>query len=122
MSTEVSMPDYLGARAFEVSLSGDTPLPRSGATFIVDFNYDGAVTENSGEKSEGLVLPLVLQMTAPDGRVVVERVFDKMEPDSADLTPDQGGPHMIRIVEQYHNHWFGSLIVEVAGDGSNKVP
>lgn len=119
MPIDVAMPDYLGARALTVALSGDTPRPTQGEPFIVDFGYEDASTQGAGQPApEGVVLPLILQLIAPSGRIVFERVFEDVEPDSADMIADEGGLHLVRIVERYHNRWFGSLVVDVEGDRS----
>lgn len=118
MSVEDQLPTYLGARAIAIYLSAETPTPSEGHPFIVEFGYGDA--ELALGSREGLMLPLVLQLFAPNGRIVFERVFDEVLPDSADVIADEGGAFLLRFAERFHNRWFGSLIVYVKGDDPEK--
>lgn len=118
MSREIAMPDYVGAKAIVVQLSSATPAPTEGQVFVVEFDFSRAETEPSTDNSptaEGPALPLVVQLIAPSGRISSERVLDLVVPDSADFIADEGGAHLVRIAERYHNRWFGSLVVDVVG-------
>jgi len=102
-------PAYLGEQRISLSLSEETGAPTEGAPVIVELDYAKA-------EPEGVTLPIVCTVFAPSGRALLSRVFTRMLPASLEWSPDEAGPHLVRVGEMFHNLWFGSLIVHVTGD------
>lgn len=99
----------LGDDAIGLSLSPDTAAPLQGAPVIVLCDYSAA-------EPNGVVLPVVVQVIAPDGRVTVNRTVTRVLPASFDFIPDMAGVHLARVAEMNHNRWFGALQISVQGD------
>jgi len=102
-------PPYLGEQRITLSVSEDTGTPTEGAPVLIDIDYARA-------EPEGIVLPVSCVVIAPSGRTLFSRVFTRMLPASLEWSPDEAGPHLVRVGELFHNLWFGTLVVEVAGD------
>ncbi len=106
---EISPPEY-GEDRFVLKLSQDTPNPRAFSPVVVEIDYSAA-------DPEGLVLPLELTITGPSGtRSYERRVFPAFAPASIAFKPREGGAYLVRMTEQNHNRWFGSLPLDVEGD------
>lgn len=103
----------LGAKVIALSLSPDTPAPIEGSPVVVLCDYSGSLPN-------GVVLPLSIQVTAPDGRLIVDRTVTRVAPASFDFVPDVGGVHLARVAEQNHNRYYGSLQIAIVGDETSE--
>jgi hypothetical protein len=101
----------LGAAVIALSLSPDTPAPLQGAPVVVLCDYSAAMPN-------GVVLPLSIQVTTPDGRLIVDRQITHVLAESFDFIPDIGGSHLARVAELNHNRWFGALEIIVTGEAA----
>ena len=105
---EISPVGY-GRDAIGLSLSLSTPNPKAFSPVVVDVDYAGA-------EPEGVRLPLELLVIGPSGAVSsFRRVFRRGAPAALAFTPIEGGSFLVRLAEQFHNRYFGALVVEVAG-------
>lgn len=100
----------LGAKRIKLKLSPDTPSPTQGVPTVVDVDYADAVSRG------GVVLPLLLQVIAPDGSPVLTKEFHLTPPTSLEFTGSAAGVHLVRLGEIAHNRWFGALQVAVRGE------
>lgn len=109
MNIDEICPDFVGEALLKLSLIAGDPPPRTGE--IVRLNVDYSAT-----LSTGVVLPLVLSVTQPDGAKVRKYVYKRFAPSTVDFVPEASGVHLVRFGEAFHNLWFGYLEVDVAGD------
>ena len=105
---EVS-PSYYGEDRIKLSLADPNATLRAFAPVILTVDY-------SRTKPEGVVLPLEFSVTAPTAENSTRMVFRRSAPTSLVFTPREGGQHMIRLAEQFHDRWWGSLLLEISGD------
>jgi hypothetical protein len=64
----------------------------------------------------GVALPLVA--TVSSGRSLPSyqrRVFRRVAPAEFTFTPREGGRHLVRISEVYHQRWWGFIYLDVVG-------
>ena len=64
----------------------------------------------------GVSLPLEFTVTAPTPGNSTRIVFRHFKPTALAFTPREGGQHLVRLAECYHNRWWGGLVLEIAGD------
>lgn len=102
-------PASLGEDRIKLSLHPDTPTAREGETVLVVPDYSKCLPD-------GASMPLIYTVTGPDGTVIEDRAFTRFPPAVIDFTPTRGGPHLVRLGEEFHNRWFGALVVNVDGD------
>lgn len=76
---------------------------------LVSIDYDRALPE-------GVVLPLELSVTGPSGDVLQRIVYRRFAPSEVTFTPREGGSHLVKLAEQWHNLWWGRLALVVSGD------
>lgn len=70
---------------------------------------------------EGIVLPLEFTVTGPSGKATFQRrYFTRGAPAELTFTPTEGGSHLARLAECFHNRWWGSLLINVAGDALDR--
>jgi hypothetical protein len=105
---DIIAPDTIGSNLIVLSLSTDTPVAREGQACLIDVDYSAC-------DPAGASLPLVLTFTGPDGIRLVHRVFTRAKPRTFEVEPIQGGPHLVRIGEMFHNRSWGSLVLTVEG-------
>ena len=106
---EVSPVTY-GEDRIVLTLSEQTPEPQAFNAVVVDVDYSAGLPE-------GVTLPLELTIVGPSGSETYQRrVFRRLLPDTLAFIPREGGEHLIRLAEQFHNRWFGALVLEIAGD------
>jgi hypothetical protein len=69
----------------------------------------------------GVVLPIVVTVSSGSSQDSYRRVvFARVAPDSFTFTPREGGPHVIRVSESFHNRWWGALRLDVGGARLNQ--
>lgn len=105
---EVS-PSYYGQDLIRLVLSTDTQFVRAFEPVIIEVDYSATLPS-------GVVLPLEYTVTSDSGAATYQRqVFRRVRPSQLVLIPREGGSHLVRLAEQQHNRWFGSLLLEVEG-------
>lgn len=106
---EVSPIEY-GQDLIRLSLSSEQVVLRAFEAVLVEADYSLALPAD-------IVLPLELTITSLSGAATFQRhVFTKLRPSVISFVPREGGSHLVRLAEQHHNRWFGSLVVAVEGD------
>jgi hypothetical protein len=105
---EVSPAEY-GEDRIALSLGPlQTPRQFEPVTIAVDF---------SACDPEGVVLPLEMTVTSQSGAATFQRqVFERISPSELAFIPREGGPHLVRLFERFHNRWFGALEFDVIGE------
>lgn len=76
---------------------------------IINVSYDDCAPA-------GIVLPLELTITAPSPEGYVRKEYTRTKPRTIFFRPDEGGTYLVRLAEQAHNEWHGTLKVDVFGD------
>lgn len=103
-------PRYLGENRIDLALHADTSTPQVFAPTILLVSYERC-------EPEGVVLPLELTITGPSGKTTFQRrYFRRLVPTEITFRPTEGGTHLLRVAECFHNRWFGALVIDVAGD------
>jgi hypothetical protein len=102
-------PEYVGARAFALSLHDPSAAIRAFDVVQVDVDYAAC-------EPEGPTLPLELLVVAPSPSNFRRTIYRRVLPAAIFVKPQQGGAHTIALREVGHNRWRGSLVIDVAGD------
>jgi hypothetical protein len=103
-------PRYYGEDRIKLTLHSDTSSPQVFQPVIVLVDYSEC-------DPEGVVLPLEFTLTGQSGpSTASRRVFRKVRPTEITFRPVEGGSTLVRVAELYHNRWWGSLVIDVAGD------
>lgn len=76
---------------------------------LIDVDYSRTLPE-------GVLLPLIFSVTAPSESGSYATTYRRLAPKELAFTPREGGSHLIRLGERYHNRWFGTLVLDIAGD------
>lgn len=105
---EVS-PEFVGEDRLVLTLSDETRSPSAFNAVRIDVDY-------SGVAPEGVVLPLVMTIRPPTRADRVQRTFRRRRPKALVFFPREGGQYLVQLRECFHNRWFGSILVAVAGD------
>ena len=103
-------PSYVGEDRIKLALAPHVVAPIR-ALSSVDITVDYARA-----KPVGVMLPLVMTITAPSPSGFVRVVFRYMRPTAISFRPKEAGTHLVRLYEPAHNKWFGALTVDVVGD------
>ncbi len=107
-------PREIGEDRIDLELSTDTLSPIVFAPVIVLVGYDRCAPE-------GVVLPLEFTVTGPSGTATFQRrYYRRVRPVEVTFRPTEGGSHLIRIAEMFHNRWWGALVIDVAGDALDR--
>jgi hypothetical protein len=102
-------PSYVGDNRLRLTLADpDDPLIAF-RPVLVNVDYSRALPE-------GVMLPLALTVTAPSEVNAVRMVFRRFAPGQVAFTPREGGSFLVRMGELFHNKWWGSLVLDIAGD------
>ena len=105
-------PAYVGAQVIQLKAAD---LARAMAFHAVDLTV--TIDPLSAEALAcGLVLPLELTVTAPSPSGFYRHIYRFTVPSIITFTPREGGQHLVRLGEVGHNKWWGSVVVDVAGD------
>lgn len=102
-------PSYYGQDRIKLTLSDPNQLLQAFTAVLIDVDLSRCLPE-------GIVRPLEFTVTAPSAANNVRSVFRSLTPAQLAFTPREGGSHLIRLAEQFHNHWFGMLVLEISGD------
>lgn len=102
-------PREVGEDRLRLQLTSPNQLLRAFEPILINVDYSRALPE-------GVVLPLELTVTAPSEVNSVRVVYPRFIPQQVAFTPREGGSHLVRVAELYHNQWWGKLVLEIAGD------
>lgn len=102
-------PRFIGEDRLRLTLSNPDQVLAAFTPVVVAVDYSATLPE-------GIVLPLELDVTAPSGEQILRKVYRRFRPGELAFTPRAGGSFLVRLSEQYHNQWWGRLILEIAGD------
>ena len=102
-------PSYYGEDRIKLTLTDPNQVLQAFSAILIDVDYSRCFPE-------GVVRPLEFTVTAPSSANASRIVHRRLTPVQLAFTPREGGSHLIRLAEQFHNHWFGSLVLEIAGD------
>lgn len=103
-------PSYLGAQNI-VLTQNDPPT----TVFFTGSPIGFSVGVQNEAVDSGLMLPMRLTITAPDGSMTT-KTYSTVIPLGFAFTPRVGGTYLIVLAEITHNFWRGSLQVQVVGD------
>jgi hypothetical protein len=101
-------PSYYGEDRIRLTLTDPDQRLQAFTPILITVDYSRCLPE-------GIVLPLEFTVSAPSTGNV-RTVFRRFSPPELAFTPQEGGSHLIRLAEQFHNQWFGKLVLEIAGD------
>lgn len=103
-------PREIGEDRIDLELSADTLVPIVFSPVIVLVSFERCLPE-------GVVLPLEFTITGPSGAATFQRrYYRRVQPVEITFRPTEGGSHLLRIAELFHNRWWGKLLIDVAGD------
>jgi hypothetical protein len=102
-------PRHYGEDRLRLTLTERNQVLRAFAPVLVTVDYSAALPE-------GIVLPLEFTVTAPSAVNSTRMVFRRFAPNELAFTPREGGSHLIRLAEMWHNMYWGKLVLEIAGD------
>ncbi len=102
-------PSYYGEDRIRVTLSNPDQLLQAFTPVLITVDVSRCLPE-------GIVLPLEFTVTTPDNELAVRTVFSRFTPSDLVFVPKQGGSFLVRVAEQFHNLWWGRLVLEIAGD------
>lgn len=102
-------PRYVGEDRLRLQLTTPNQLLRAFEPILITVDYSRALPE-------GITLPLEFTVTAPSEANSLRQVFSRFTPQQVAFTPREGGSHLVRLSELYHNQWWGKVVLEIAGD------
>jgi hypothetical protein len=105
---EVSPEEYGEDRIVLALVPEQSPRQFEPVTITVD--YEACLPAD-------VVLPLEMTVTSESGAATFQRqVFLNLKPDELAFIPREGGQHLVRLFERFHNRWFGAVQFAVAGE------
>ena len=102
-------PAYLGEKRLVLAPLPGAPAPAAFAPVELTVDYSAA-------DPDGVALPLELTVTAPSASGFERRFYRHSRPLTVLFVPREGGRHLVRLREPWHNRWWGSLEIVVAGE------
>lgn len=103
-------PTYYGEDRIRLQLAESIETVRAFSAVVLAVDYSATLPA-------GIVLPLELTVTPPSGAPnFLRRTFRRLAPSTLAFTPREGGRHLVRLAELFHNHWVGFLELDVEGD------
>ena len=102
-------PRYYGEDRLRLTLTEPNQLLRAFEPVLISIDYSAALPE-------GVVLPLEMAVTAPSDVNSTRTVFRRFVPQQVAFTPREGGSHLVRIGELWHNGYWGRLVLQIDGD------
>ena len=118
MTLDELCPDDVGRRAIRLQPARLDPA-RAFEAFDLAVELDPVFGQVAAVV--GLVLPLEMTVTSPSRSGFVRHVFRHIVPPSVSFIPHEGGPHLVRLRELGHNRYWGSYVVDVAGEGPARI-
>lgn len=118
----MSLVDEISPRTMgenRIALALDADLAQEPALLV--FQPIIVTVDYSACDPEGVVLPLEFTVTGPSGKATfLRKYFRRTVPAELTFTPTEGGTHLVRLAECFHNRWWGSLLIDVAGDALDR--
>ena len=102
-------PRYYGEDRLGLELTIPNQLLRAFEPVLISIDYSRALPE-------GIVLPLEFTVTAPTEANNIRRVYRRFAPVDLTFTPREGGSHLVRLGELWHNGYWGRLVLPIDGD------
>lgn len=102
-------PVYYGEDRLRLQLVSSDQALRAFEPVLITVDYSRALPE-------GIRLPLEYAVTAPSGVNSTRKLYRRDAPLELVFIPREGGSHLVRLSELYHNQWWGKLVLEIAGD------
>lgn len=102
-------PRHYGEDRLRLTLTDPDQVLRAFLPVLVTVDYSPALPE-------GVVLPLEFTVTAPSEVNSTRMVFRRFPPNELAFTPREGGVHLVRVAELWHNLYWGKLEIEIDGD------
>ena len=102
-------PAYYGSDFLRLALSDPKQRLQAFTPVVVSVDYSRCLPA-------GVVLPLEFTVTGPSQTSNVRTVFRRFAPRELVFTPREGGSFLVRCCEQFHNLFFGVLVLEITGD------
>jgi hypothetical protein len=102
-------PRFIGEDRLRLTLVNPDQVLTAFAPIVVAVDYNATLPE-------GTVLPLEFEVISPSGEQILRKVYRRFRPTEVAFTPRAGGAFLVRLAEQYHNQWWGKLVLEIAGD------
>jgi hypothetical protein len=102
-------PRYYGEDRLTLTLADPDQALRAFVPIVVSVDVSRALPE-------GLVLPLEFTVTGPDNVRIARTLYRRFVPIELAFVPIGGGSHLVRLVELYHNLYWGKLVLDIAGD------
>lgn len=102
-------PRYYGSDVLRLTLSTPNQVLRAFHPIIISIDYSSALPD-------GIALPLDFTVTAPTAVNSTRFVYRRFPPRELAFTPREGGSHLIRLAEMWHNLYWGRLVLEIEGD------
>jgi hypothetical protein len=107
-------PDEIGQKMIDVTLADADAMLLAHRPISLAISYARCAPT-------GVMLPIVITVSSGSSQASYRRsVFARVAPDSYTFTPREGGPHVIRVAEAFHNRWWGALKVDVGGARLNE--
>ena len=106
-------PGYLRGKRLDLEVDPDEDAPRAFRPLLLTVGYERTLADELG----GVMLPLLFEVQGPSASSYQRREYVRGKPPSTIIwTPREGGRHLVTLREVAHNYFFGSLVVEVAGE------
>jgi hypothetical protein len=102
-------PSYVGEDRLRLTLADPNDPLTAFRAVLIDVDYSRALPD-------GVMLPLEFTVAAPSEVNNTRMLFRRFAPRQIAFTPREGGSFLVRLGELYHNKWWGSLVLEIAGD------
>lgn len=104
-------PDTIGTAKIAVSVADPDAPVRAHQPITLQLSYKKADLEG------GVVLPLEVTVSSGSSSSSFRKVlYRRIVPTTFTFTPVEGGPHLVRIREIFHNRWYGWIRLDVDGE------
>lgn len=102
-------PDYVGAERVRLTLTDPHDLLIAFRPVLISVDYELTLPES-------VMLPLEFTVTAPSEVNSLRTLYRRFAPTQLAFTPREGGSHLVRLAEVFHNKYWGSLVLDISGD------
>lgn len=108
-------PDYYGEDRIRLALANANEL-------LQVFRLISVTVDVSRCLPQGVMLPLEFTVSSPSQVRAQRVVFKRFVPPVLSFKPVEGGTHLLRVSELFHNGWWGSLVLDISGDRLRAQP
>lgn len=102
-------PSYLREKRISLSLDASNETPSAFHSIMIAVDYEKTLPE-------GIQLPLIVEIQGPSSNSYERRVISRTAPTAIIFRPSEGGAHHVTMREAAHNRWWGSIVIDVAGE------